>query len=153
MARPARATTRSASSCRLLRAEARTSRSSRRGANGTFKSATDLLDFAEQHQIPIAKDKRGEAPFSVDANLLHSSSEGKVLEDPASSRRICLPAHHLAEDAPDKATDHHHRLRAGDPVAIDGKKLSPATLLTKLNDSAATTASAASTWSRTASSA
>ena len=60
-----------------------TSRSSRRGANGSSRSRTTLIEFAEQHQIPIAKDKRGEAPFSVDANLLHSSSEGKVLEDPA----------------------------------------------------------------------
>ena len=53
-----------------------------------FKSRTDLIEFAEKHQIPVAKDKRGEAPFSVDANLLHSSSEGKVLEDPAKSRRL-----------------------------------------------------------------
>ena len=86
-----------------LRARPRTSRSSRRGANGTFKSRTDLIDFAEKHQIPVPKDKRGEAPFSVDANLLHSSSEGKVLEDPWVEpppyvfQRTVAP-----EDAPDK---------------------------------------------------
>jgi argininosuccinate synthase len=81
-----------------------TSRSSRPGASGTSRAATKLLDFAEKHQIPIAKDKRGEAPFSVDANLLHSSSEGKVLEDPAvEPPEVRPPAHHRAEDAPDKA--------------------------------------------------
>ena len=100
-----------------------------------FKSRTDLIDFAEKHQIPIAKDKRGEAPFSVDANLLHSSSEGKVLEDPWEEapeyvyQRTVSPM-----DAPDKATEITLSFRKGDPVAIDGKKLSPATLLAALND-------------------
>src|SRR5207302_7407866 len=97
-------------------------------------SREQLLDFAEKHQIPIAKDKRGEAPFSVDANLLHSSSEGKVLEDPASEapeyvhQRTTSP-----EDAPDKATIITVDFDRGDPVAIDGERLSPAPLLTKLN--------------------
>jgi argininosuccinate synthase len=97
-------------------------------------SRTKLLEFAEQNQIPIAKDKRGEAPFSVDANLLHSSSEGKVLEDPAIEadenvyQRTIRP-----EDAPDKATIISIDFAHGDPVAIDGEALSPATLLTKLN--------------------
>ncbi len=98
-------------------------------------SRTKLLEFAEQNQIPIAKDKRGEAPFSVDANLLHSSSEGKVLEDPADEapelvyQRTIRP-----EDAPDKATVISIDFEHGDPVAIDGERLSPAMLLTKLNE-------------------
>jgi argininosuccinate synthase len=98
-------------------------------------SRTKLIEFAEQHQIPIAKDKRGEAPFSVDANLLHSSSEGKVLEDPAQDvpdyvfSRTDDPA-----TAPDKRTTITIDFEKGDPVAIDGKKLSPATLLKELND-------------------
>jgi argininosuccinate synthase len=97
-------------------------------------SRTKLLEFAEQHQIPIAKDKRGDAPFSVDANLLHSSSEGKVLEDPAVEadenvyQRTIRP-----EDAPDHATVISIDFAHGDPVAIDGETLSPAALLTKLN--------------------
>ena len=78
-----------------------------------FKSRSDLIEFAEKHQIPVAKDKRGEAPFSVDANLLHSSSEGKVLEDPASEPPPYVYQRTIApEDAPDKATDRHHRLHA-----------------------------------------
>src|SRR3954451_2809793 len=98
-------------------------------------SRTKLLEFAEQHQIPIAKDKRGEAPFSVDANLLHSSSEGKVLEDPAEEapemvyQRTIRP-----EDAPDKATVISIDFEHGDPVAIDGQRMSPATVLTRLNE-------------------
>ncbi len=97
-------------------------------------SRTRLLEFAEQHQIPIARDKRGEAPFSVDANLLHSSSEGKLLEDPASEadesvyQRTIRP-----EDAPDAATVISVDFEHGDPVAIDGEALSPAALLTRLN--------------------
>jgi argininosuccinate synthase len=97
-------------------------------------SRTKLLEFAEANQIPIAKDKRGEAPFSVDANLLHSSSEGKVLEDPAIEadenvyQRTIRP-----EDAPDTPTVISIDFAQGDPVAIDGEALSPATLLTKLN--------------------
>ena len=84
-------------------------------------SRTRLLEFAEKHQIPIAKDKRGEAPFSVDANLLHSSSEGKVLEDPAQEadenvyQRTIRP-----EDAPDQPTVISMDFQSGDPVAIDG---------------------------------
>ncbi len=100
-----------------------------------FKSREDLIAFAETHQIPVAKDKRGEAPFSVDANLLHSSSEGKVLEDPAVEpppyvyQRTVSP-----EEAPDKATIVTIGFEKGDAVSLDGKKLSPATLLAKLND-------------------
>ena len=97
-------------------------------------SRTRLLEFAETHQIPIAKDKRGEAPFSVDANLLHSSSEGKILEDPAiEADEIVYQRTIRPEDAPDKATVISIDFVEGDPVAIDGVKLSPAELLTKLN--------------------
>ena len=98
-------------------------------------SRTKLIEFAEKHQIPIAKDKRGEAPFSVDANLLHSSSEGKVLEDPAvEADSIVYQRTISAEEAPDKATYVEIGFERGDAVSIDGKKLSPATLLTKLNE-------------------
>jgi argininosuccinate synthase len=98
-------------------------------------SRTRLLEFAEQNQIPVTKDKRGEAPFSVDANLLHSSSEGKVLEDPAEEapefvyQRTIRP-----EDAPDQATVISMEFERGDAVAIDGLRLSPASLLTRLNE-------------------
>ena len=98
-------------------------------------SRTKLLEFAEQNQIPIARDKRGDAPFSVDANLLHSSSEGKVLEDPAEEapelvyQRTIRP-----EDAPDQATVISMDFERGDPVAIDDVRLSPAALLTRLNE-------------------
>ena len=99
-----------------------------------FKSRESLLAFAEAHQIPIAKDKRGDAPFSVDANLLHSSSEGKVLEDPAVEAPEFVHQRTISpEDAPDKATVVTIDFKAGDPVAIDGVAMSPATLLTKLN--------------------
>jgi argininosuccinate synthase len=99
-----------------------------------FKSREHLLDFAEKHQIPISKDKRGEAPFSVDANLLHSSSEGKVLEDPAVEAPEFVHQRTLSpEDAPDKATVITIGFEKGDPVSIDGKVLSPAALLTNLN--------------------
>ncbi len=100
-----------------------------------LSSRTRLLEFAEQHQIPIAKDKRGEAPFSVDANLLHTSSEGKVLEDPAVEapdyvyQRTVHP-----EDAPDTAEFVEITYERGDPVAIDGKALTPAEMLTALNE-------------------
>ncbi len=98
-------------------------------------SRTRLLEFAEQNQIPIARDKRGEAPFSVDANMLHSSSEGKVLEDPAvEADPIVYQRTVSPEDAPDKATVISIDFEHGDPVAIDGVRLSPATLLTKLNE-------------------
>ena len=80
---------------------------------GSHHRAPRLIEFAEKHQIPIAKDKRGEAPFCVDANLLHSSSEGKVLEDPADERRESSTQRTIApEDAPDKPTRDHDRLRA-----------------------------------------
>jgi argininosuccinate synthase len=100
----------------------------------TFASREALLDFAEKHQIPIAKDKRGEAPFSVDANLLHSSSEGKVLEDPAVEAPEFVYQRTIApEDAPDEAQIFTMDFERGDPVAIDGEALSPAALLTRLN--------------------
>jgi argininosuccinate synthase len=97
-------------------------------------SRTKLLDFAEKHQIPIAKDKRGEAPFSVDANLLHSSSEGKVLEDPAVEAPEMVYQRTISpEDAPDKAQIVEIGFERGDPVSIDGKRLGPAKLLAALN--------------------
>ncbi|SIS88528.1 argininosuccinate synthase [Paracoccus saliphilus] len=98
-------------------------------------SRTRLLEFAEQNQIPIAKDKRGEAPFSVDANLLHTSSEGKVLEDPGEEapdyvyQRTVHP-----EDAPDQPEFIEIAFEKGDPVAINGEGMSPATVLTALNE-------------------
>jgi argininosuccinate synthase len=97
-------------------------------------SRTRLLEYAEQHQIPITKDKRNEPPFSVDANLLHSSSEGKVLEDPSLEADSVVYQRTIApEDAPDKATYIEIGFEKGDAVSIDGEKLSPATLLAKLN--------------------
>ena len=97
-------------------------------------SRTKLIEFAEAHQIPIAKDKRGEAPFSVDANLLHSSSEGKVLEDPAVEADPIVYQRTLSpEDAPDRATDVTIGFERGDAVSIDGNPLSPAALLARLN--------------------
>jgi argininosuccinate synthase len=100
-----------------------------------FRSREKLIEFAEQHQIPIAKDKRGEAPFSVDANLLHTSSEGKVLEDPAQVVPDYVYSRTIdPEKAPDKPTIITVDFERGDAVAIDGEKLSPATLLTKLNE-------------------
>jgi len=100
-----------------------------------FKSRTDLIDFAEKNQIPVPKDKRGEAPFSVDANLLHSSSEGKVLEDPAQEAPPYVFMRTVApEDAPDEATYVEIGFEKGDAVSINGVHMSPATILTKLND-------------------
>jgi len=97
-------------------------------------SRTKLIEFAEKYQIPIAKDKRGEAPFSVDANLLHSSSEGKILEDPAVEPHVDVYQRTVApEDAPDKPTVIEVGFEKGDAVSIDGKTLTPAALLTKLN--------------------
>jgi argininosuccinate synthase len=97
-------------------------------------SRTRLLEFAEANQIPIAKDKRGDAPFSVDANLLHSSSEGKILEDPAIEADEAVYQRTIRpEDAPDRATTISIDFAHGDAVAIDGEALSPAMLLTKLN--------------------
>jgi argininosuccinate synthase len=98
-------------------------------------SRTRLIEFADQHQIPIAKDKRGEAPFSVDANLLHASSEGKVLEDPAQEVPDYVYSRTVdPEKAPDRATYISVAFERGDAVAIDGKKMSPASLLARLND-------------------
>ncbi|GBQ08711.1 MULTISPECIES: argininosuccinate synthase [Acetobacter] len=98
-------------------------------------SRTRLLSFAEENQIPIAKDKRGEAPFSVDANLLHSSSEGKLLEDPAiGPEEIVFQRTISPEAAPDVATEITIDFVSGDPVAINGEAMSPATLLTRLNE-------------------
>ena len=99
-----------------------------------LNSRTKLIDFAEKHQITITKDKRGEAPFSVDANLLHTSSEGKLLEDPSVEcpedvyQRTVSP-----EKAPDKPTYIEIGFFEGDPVSINGNKLSPAEILTELN--------------------
>ena len=99
-------------------------------------SRTKLIDYAEKNQIPVAKDKRGEAPFSVDANLLHISAEGKVLEDPAIeapdyvySRTVCPMT-----QAPDTPEIVEIEFVKGDPVAINGVTLSPAQILTKLNE-------------------
>src|SRR6202789_417756 len=101
----------------------------------SLTSRTKLLEFAEANQIPIAKDKRGEAPFSVDANLLHSSSEGKVLEDPSKEADSIVYQRTISpEEAPDKATYVEIGFEKGDAVSIDGEKLSPANLLTKLNE-------------------
>jgi argininosuccinate synthase len=98
-------------------------------------SRTKLIAFAESHQIPIAKDKYGEAPFSVDANLLHSSSEGKVLEDPGLEAPEMVYMRTIApEAAPDRATIITIDFLKGDPIAIDGVAMSPANLLTKLNE-------------------
>ena len=100
-----------------------------------LRSREQLIAFAEPHQIPIAKDKRGEAPFSVDANLLHASSEGKVLEDPAQEVPDYVYSRTISpEDAPDKPTYITVDFEKGDATAIDGVKLSPASLLAKLND-------------------
>jgi argininosuccinate synthase len=100
-----------------------------------FKSRSDLIEFAEKHQIPVARDKRGEAPFSVDANLLHSSSEGKLLEDPSVEPPSYVYQRTISpEDAPDKATTVTIGFNRGDAVSIDGKAMSPATLLTRLNE-------------------
>jgi len=100
-----------------------------------FKSRTDLIEFAEAHDIPVPQDKRGEAPFSVDANLLHSSSEGKVLEDPWKEapeyvyQRTVSP-----EAAPDESTVIEIGFKEGDAVSLNGQPMSPAEMLTALND-------------------
>lgn len=100
-----------------------------------LNSRTKLIEYAEKHNIEIATDKRGEAPFSVDANLLHTSSEGKALEDPNMEapefvyQRTVSP-----EDAPDKATYIEVGFERGDAVSINGVAMSPATLLTRLNE-------------------
>lgn len=100
-----------------------------------LRSREQLIAFAEEHQIPISKDKRGEAPFSVDANLLHTSSEGKVLEDPAQVVPDYVFSRTLSpEEAPDTPTLITVGFEQGDAVSIDGEALSPATLLARLND-------------------
>ena len=100
-----------------------------------FKSRTDLMNFAQLHQIPVPKDKLGEAPFSVDANMLHSSSEGKVLEDPWVEAPEYVYQRTISPmDAPDVAIDIEIEFYKGDAVALNGKKMSPATLFAKLND-------------------
>ena len=97
-------------------------------------SRTKLIEYAETHQIPIPKDKRGEAPFSVDANLLHISAEGKVLEDPWVEPEEYVFSRSVSPmDAPDTPTEITIDFKSGDPVAINGKAMSPATLLTELN--------------------
>ena len=100
-----------------------------------LESRSRLMEFAQKHQIPIARDRQGEAPFSVDANLLHTSSEGKILENPAEE----APAHVYQrttdpERAPDTPEFVEIKFRSGDPVAVDGVDLSPARLLSVLND-------------------
>ncbi len=100
-----------------------------------LNSRTKLIEFAEKHQIPVAKDKRGEAPFSVDANLLHISAEGKLLEDPWHEPEEFIFSRSVApEVAPDKPTYIEIGFERGDPVSIDGENLSPASLLTRLNE-------------------
>jgi argininosuccinate synthase len=100
-----------------------------------MRSREALIQFAEAHQIPIAKDKRGAAPFSTDANLLHTSSEGKVLEDPAQDVPDYVYSRTVnPEDAPDRPSYITIDFERGDAVAIDGEKLSPAALLATLNE-------------------
>ena len=100
-----------------------------------LNSRNKLIEYAEKHNIEIAKDKRGEAPFSVDANLLHTSSEGKVLEDPFEEAPEYIYQRTVSpEEAPDKATFIEVGFERGDAVSIDGEAMSPATILTKLNE-------------------
>jgi len=99
-----------------------------------FKGREELLQFARDHQITITKDKEGEAPFSVDANLLHSSSEGKVLEDPAKEAPSIVYQRTISPmEAPDKPTEIRIGFKRGDAVSLNGKDMSPATLLAALN--------------------
>ena len=99
-----------------------------------LSSRTKLIAYAEANQIPVPKDKRGDAPFSVDANLLHISAEGKVLEDPATAAEEYVFSRTVApEQAPDTATEISITFKGGDPVAINNVAMSPATLLTELN--------------------
>jgi len=101
-----------------------------------LSSRSSLIEYAEKHQIPVPKDKRGESPFSQDANLLHISSEGKILEDPWQEPDYDLILTRMVTPmaAPDHPTEITIDFEKGDPVAINGDKLSPATLLEKLND-------------------
>ena len=98
-------------------------------------SRSKLVEYAEKHQIPIPRDKRGEAPFSVDANLLHISAEGKALEDPWHEPEELVYSRTTApEQAPDKPEYVEIEFAKGDPVAVGGKRLSPAALLQRLNE-------------------
>jgi argininosuccinate synthase len=98
-------------------------------------SRSKLIEFAEQNQIPIPKDKKGEAPFSVDANLLHTSSEGKLIENPENEAPEYIFQRTLSiDDANNTPTTVTIGFECGDPISIDGVKLSPATLFEKLND-------------------
>ena len=98
-------------------------------------SRTKLIEYAERHQIPIPRDKRGEAPFSTDANLLHISAEGKVLEDPWSEPEEFVYSRTVApEAAPDEPDYVEIGFERGDAISVDGARLSPASLLTKLNE-------------------
>jgi len=100
-----------------------------------LSSRTKLIEYAEAHQIPIPRDKRGEAPFSVDANLLHLSAEGKVLEDPWSEPEEFVYSRTVApEAAPDQPEYVDIAFERGDPVAVNGAALSPASLLQRLNE-------------------
>ncbi len=100
-----------------------------------LNSRTRLIEYAESHQIPVPKDKRGEAPFSVDANLLHISTEGKVLEDPAGEAPEYVYSRSVSpEEAPDTPIYAEIGFNKGDAVSIDGEAMSPAALLTKLNE-------------------
>src|SRR5690606_24055037 len=100
-----------------------------------LNSRTRLIEYAEQHQIPIARGKRGEPPYSTDANLLHISYEGRALEDPWVEPDEEMFTRSVApEKAPDTPTYVEIEFEKGDPVAVDGKRLSPAALLTKLNE-------------------
>src|SRR3954447_15053111 len=98
-------------------------------------SRTRLVEYAEKHQIPVPRDKRGDAPFSVDANLLHISAEGKVLEDPWSEPEEFVYSRSVTpEAAPDKPEYVEIEFARGDAIAVNGMKLPPAMLLTKLNE-------------------
>jgi argininosuccinate synthase len=100
-----------------------------------LNSRTKLIEYAQKHQIQVPKDKAGEPPYSTDANLLHISYEGKALEDPWTEPDESMFTRSVSpENAPDKATIIEVEFEAGDPVAVDGEKLSPAALLAKLNE-------------------
>ena len=100
-----------------------------------LSSRTKLIEYAEKHQIAIAKDKRGEAPFSVDANLLHVSAEGKILEDPWIEPEEYIYSRTVNPmEAPDKPTEITIEFSKGDPIALNQKKLDPAQILKKLNE-------------------
>jgi argininosuccinate synthase len=133
MGRRARATIRCGSSCRLLR-WTRDQGHRAVAAVGPDLAHPKLLEFAEANQIPIAKDKRGEAPFSVDANLLHTSSEGKVLENPAEERPSLSISASFRPRRPDQAEMVEITFEKGDAVAINGEAMSPGDDPARLND-------------------